>query len=549
MTAPTNTPPSGVRPPLPASATGPTPPQPPAPPTFVKPGTPPPPGGFTTAGGTTPPGGPTFVKPTIYDGPPAPKAFALAALGLALFAGLLLAEKPAGIGLALLALGLVAACWTLIDDDRRGPFVISSLLAAAALGVVPAFRDSEWVTTLSLLGALTLASIAVASARTWRETFAGMFGWLVQLFPAPMVFFGQGIKRASSKRWSLAGPVARGVTMAAFLVFVFGALFSAADEQFAEVVRDLTDWDLDLGSIVFRICLFAIVLALAGALWLVSATRKDRPAKEASTQLGRTEWTIALGSVVVLFAGFVALQLPEFFGGDNVVQLTRGLTYAENARAGFVQLTFAAMLTLAVVAGAVRYGPAGDLAVRLLSGALCLLTVVVLVSALHRLGLYTGAYGQTRTRFSLTALMYWLGAVLLLVVIAGGLRQTSWLPRTLVLVSAVFAIGTVVMNPDARVAERNVERYAATGDVDPYYLATLSADALPELRALPSPTEECVASQIADRTLGADAFGKPAGDPIVGLNLGRARGRQAIEGVQLQQYSSPKCWRVTWDGR
>ncbi len=555
MTAPTNAPLSGARPPLPEAGSG-VPGPPPsaptsatatAPPTFVKPGTPPPPGGFTTptGGGSVPPGGPDFVKPVIYDGPPAPKAFALAALGLALFTGLFLAEKPAGVGVAMLSLGIVAACWTLIETERRGPFVILTLAGAAALGVVPAFRDSEWVTTLSLLGALTLTSIAVASARTWRETFVGMFGWAVQLFPAPLVFFGQGIKRASSRRWSLAGPVARGITLAAFLVFVFGALFSAADEQFAEVVRDLTDWDLDFASIVVRSCLFAVVLAMAGALWLVSATRKDRPAKEASTKLGRTEWTIALAAVVVLFAGFVALQLPEFFGGDNVVQLTAGLTYAENARTGFVQLTLAAMLTLLVVAGAVRYGPAGDLTVRLLSGALCLLTVVVLVSALHRLGLYTGAYGQTRTRFTLYALMLWLGAVLLLVVVAGGAQRTGWLPRTLVLISAVFALGTVVMNPDARVAERNVERFAETGQVDPRYLATLSADALPELKALPTPMEECVASEIAGRTLNLDSVGTPQGDPLVGLNLGRARGRDAIEGVQLWQESSAPCAGLT----
>lgn len=531
MTAPTITPAAGVQPPhavsgqpAPAGAGAGSP----VPPTFVKPGSPPPPGGFTPA----PPAGPVFERPSMYDGPPAPRAFALAALGLALFTGLLLAEQPAGVGLAALSLGLVAACWTLVEEDRRGPFVIATLVGAAVLGVVPAFRDSEWVTSLSLIGALTLTSVAVASARTWRELFVGMFGWIAKLFPAPAVFFAQGVKRAASRRVSLAGPVARGTMMGALVVFVFGALFSAADDEFAQLVRTLFDWNLDLSSIVLRSFLFAVVLALAGALWLVSATRKDRPAQAAATRLGRTEWTITLGAAVVVFAGFLAVQLPAFFGGDNVVQLTEGLTYASNARTGFVQLTLAAMLTLAVVAAAVRYGPGEDLAVRLLCGALCLLTIVVLASALHRLGLYTDAYGQTRTRFSLTSLMYWLGAVLLLVVVVGGLRRTTALPRVLVLVSAVFAIGTVVANPDARVAEGNVERYAATGDIDPDYLRTLSADALPSLVALPDPLESCISSQIAIATLGSTTL-EPSldtgSDPLVGLNLGRARGRQVIE--------------------
>lgn len=533
MTAPTFTPPSGVQPPHAASGQ----PSPAGagaasqvPPTFVKPGTPPPPGGFTPA----PPAGPVFERPAKYDGPPAPRAFALAALGLALFTGLLLAEQPAGLGLAFLSLGIVAACWTLVSEERRGPFVMAALGGAAVLGVVPAFRDSEWVTSLSLLGAVTLTSVAVASAKSWRELFASMFGWFVKLFPAPAVFFGQSVGRAASRRFSLAGPVARGTMMGAFLVFVFGALFSAADDEFAELVRTLFDWNLDVQSIVVRTLLFGVVLALAGALWLVSATRKDRPAREASTRLGRLEWTIALGAAVVVFAAFLAVQLPAFFGGDDVVQLTDGLTYAGNARTGFVQLTVAAILTLAVVASAVRYGPGDgeDLAVRLLCGALCLLTVVVLASALHRLGLYTDAYGQTRTRFSLTSLMYWLGAVLLLVVVVGGLRRTGSLPRVLVLVSAVFAIGTVVANPDARVAEGNVERYAATGDIDPDYLTTLSADALPQLAPLPDALESCISSYIAMSTLGSATL-EPSldtgSDPLVGLNLGRARGREVVE--------------------
>lgn len=475
-----------------------------------------------------PPAPPAFVKPSLYDGPPAPRRYGLAALALALFAGVAVADQAAGLALALLCIGIAAAAWTL-PSERRGPFTAATLAAAAVLGAMPFFRDSEWVTSLSLIGALTLASIAVAGAQTWRELAASMFTWFVKLFPAPAVFFGQGIKRASSQRWSQAGPVLRGLALATLLVLVFGALFSAADAEFEQLVHDLFDWNLDFESIVVRLFIFGFVLALGGALWLVSATRKDRPAKEATTRLGRTEWTIALGSLVVLFGGFVLLQLPEFFGGDDVVQLTDGLTYADNARMGFVQLTVAAILTLAVVMSAAYHGPSGDLFVRLLSGALCLLTVVVLISALHRLGLYTDAYGATRTRFSLHRLMYWLGAVLLLVVVLGGLRKTVWLPRTIVAASALFAIGTVALNPDARVAERNVARYDATGDIDTGYLGTLSADAMGELEPLPAATRSCVAGLIQD-----DALGGPDGrDTVLSLNLSRTRARTLADAYEV----------------
>lgn len=505
------------------------------------PTTPPIPG--PTPGGPTwtpvdgaPPAPPAFVKPSMYDGPPAPRRYGLAALALALFAGLAVAEQAAGLALALLCVGLAAAAWTL-PAERRDAFTGGTLVAAGVLGAVPFFRDSEWVTSLSLLGALTLASIAVAGTQTWRELAASMFQWFVKLFPAPAVFFGQGVKRASSRRWSSAGPVLRGLTLATALVLVFGALFSAADAEFEQLVRDLFDWDLDVDSIIARSVLFAFVLALAGALWLVSATRKDRPAQEASTRLGRTEWGIALGSLVVLFGGFVLLQLPEFFGGDDIVQLTDGLTYADNARMGFVQLTVAAILTLAVVMSASYNGPSGDLLVRMLSGALCLLTVVVLASALHRLGLYTDAYGATRTRFSLHKLMYWLGAVLLLVVVLGGVGRTAWLPRVLVGVSALFAIGTVALNPDARVAERNVARFETTERIDTRYLGTLSADAMGELGPLPPAVRSCVAGQIQGAALG----GPDGRDTVLSLNLSRAQARDTARayGAPAQRTGGP----------
>ena len=73
-----------------------------------------------------------------------------------------------------------------------------------------------------------------------------------------------------------------------------------------------------------------------------------RPARApAKVALGRLEWALPLGALVVLFAGFVALQLTTLFGGERHVLETAGLTYAEYARSGFAQLLAVAALTLA----------------------------------------------------------------------------------------------------------------------------------------------------------------------------------------------------------
>ena len=109
---------------------------------------------------------------------------------------------------------------------------------------------------------------------------------------------------------------------------------------------------------------------------------------------------------------------------------TTGLTYAEYVHQGFGQLTFA---TAADVPG--RLGrraarprprprrPAPGCGSR--SALLCVLTLVVVASALHRMDLYQDAYGFTRLR--------------LLVDLVRGLARPAW--WSLVMVAGIAAAG------------------------------------------------------------------------------------------------------------
>jgi hypothetical protein len=156
---------------------------------------------------------------------------------------------------------------------------------------------------------------------------------------------------------------------------------------------------------------------------------------------------------------------------------TAGLTYAEYAHQGFGQLMAAAALTLAVIALARRDSPV----LTLLIGLLCALTLVVLASALKRLELYEEAFGFTRLRLLAHAAILWLGALFVLIVAAGALKRTRRLPRATVALSAAAALAFALANPDARIAEHNLERFEETGKIDRVYLVHLSADARREV--------------------------------------------------------------------
>jgi hypothetical protein len=184
------------------------------------------------------------------------------------------------------------------------------------------------------------------------------------------------------------------------------------------------------------------------------------------------------------------------FGGHAYLQQTTGLTYAEYVHAGFGQLTVATMLTLTVVAWAARKAAPGrrrDFAL----GALCVMTIVVVVSALSRMRLYEEAYGFTRLRLLVSVFEGWLGVLVLLVIVAGVVGARHWLVPVAVRLGAAGLLGLAIINPDLYIAQHNIARADAPVAIDLQYLGQLSTDAYPALIRLPDQQSECARRQAA----------------------------------------------------
>ena len=207
---------------------------------------------------------------------------------------------------------------------------------------------------------------------------------------------------------------------------------------------------------------------------------------------------------------------------------TAGLSYAEYAREGFYQLLVVAFLTLAVVAVASRRrgerSGRRPTPVELLLGLLCALTLVVLVSALRRLGLLEDTYGFTVTRLLGHAATLWVGAVLIIVAVAGATRRTALVPRAVVAVSAAGILAFSLLNPEGLVAGQNVDRYERTGKIDTWYLMELGPDATPALARLPRPLARRLVEQTTREAPGDDGFFEQ--------NLARVRALDAAASVR-----------------
>ena len=79
---------------------------------------------------------------------------------------------------------------------------------------------------------------------------------------------------------------------------------------------------------------------------------------------------------------------------------------------------------------------------RVLLGALCALTLVVVASALYRMHVYEEAYGFTRLRVLVSVFEAWLGLVIVLTIAAVARLRGPWVPLVALLSGAVMLLAS-----------------------------------------------------------------------------------------------------------
>jgi hypothetical protein len=324
---------------------------------------------------------------------------------------------------------------------------------------------------------------------------ARAFGWARRAVPDRALTW---TKRPSPARVGVVGAVTL------LLLLVFGGLFASADPAFARLIEVLTpEWNPYEAyghALVFGIVLCFV---LFGGYLLRFAPKLDALAPRPMRPVPNWEWAAPLAVLDVLFIAFVVVQATVLFGGHAHVLETDGLTYAEYARQGFWQLLWVSALTLLVLSAVIRVAgrdaKSGRRLLRILVGTLCATSVVVVISAIHRMWLYQQAYGFSTERLMVITIELWLAAVFILVAFAGFRMTGQWLSRAILIAGAVALLGLAAMNPERLIADRNIDRYEQTGLLDTDYLLGLSADIEPALARLPEPVRVCAAYRMDDR--------------------------------------------------
>ncbi|WP_169732460.1 DUF4153 domain-containing protein [Haloglycomyces albus] len=401
-----------------------------------------------------------------------------------------------GIGLALIGI-LSIAIPTFVARHRLTSFGWTAAALSAALWAMVAVRDANWLAVLCALTAIALTPIALSQPRRFTGFFRSVFETLSGCVDAANWTTGSFRSRIPT---GSTGRVGITVLITMGLLVVFTTLFAYADPDFAALILSLIpQWDI--ASFTWSVIVAGLVAGSATLWAYMAASRSIQVDRDSQPRqpVSLFEFALPLAALNILFFVFVGVQAGRLFGGSDRIGSVEELTVASYARTGFAELGFASALTLAVIVVAAWKAPTASqkerLATRVLLGGICVLTLLVVASAIQRMTLYFDAFGLTRLRLTAFAGELWIGGMFVLLLACLWRLRANWLHRGVVLFSAAILLGLALINPDRFIAQYNIDHQTAGDGVDAAYLSGLSHDAIPAIMDIEDEElRECVIS-------------------------------------------------------
>jgi hypothetical protein len=418
-------------------------------------------------------------------------ALLTSALGVAV-----LFSAEAGVNWAIwVAAASISVAASRIAGQKRVELPLLGLLIwATVLSLGLGIRDTDSIRPLIVISDMMLLGLAVIAigAESWSVLSAKLLA--VVPFLAPFRAWRATTYETADSLRSISSPRARsivkGALLSAPLVLVLIALLGNADPVIRWGTDRLTGWLPDW-SFLPRLLFFGFLLSITLGVNSISsrqvgASLPDMPALARRFSIGLTEQRMMLWSAAVVLWLFVLLQVSYLIQPPPAA-LNSGVTFAEYARRGFGELSFAATIVGAIIL-VLEFTRPSDTAERdrkmlaRLELALLLALELVLVSAFRRVVLYEQAYGFTTGRLFPQAYMVAMSLVLiaLAIEVARGSVSISFGRRVAEIGLGVFTI-LVFWNYEAWIVNRNIDRAAQSGKFDSRYAATLSGDAIPTL--------------------------------------------------------------------
>jgi len=447
----------------------------------------------------------------------------LAALGTAALGAAILFSAEAGINwpiwVAAASLSVIVARYV-SAKKVESPLLI--LLAwALILAVRFAISDTPFIRALIVLSDAMLLGLAMITlgVASWSDLSAKLLAAVPWLAPVRVLGGTAHEVTATPRSFSSSRTrsLAIGGVLSVLMIVVLVGLLGSADPVISWSTDHIAAWLPDW-SFPPRVLFFAFLLALTLGANSIAARQMTPnipryPELSVKPTLGVTEQRMLLWSSAVVLWLFVLLQ-ASYLVHSPPTAVGSGVTFAEFARRGFGQLSFAATLVGAIIlileyARPFTATERERATLRHLELALIVALELILVSAFRRVILYEQAYGFTTARLVAQAYMIAMALALVALALEIGRERISiaFGRRVAEIALGVFTV-LALWNFEGWIVNRNIDRAQATGKFDAMYASRLSNDAIPTLvrrRAeIPQPARDSVDLRFACKRVSAE---------------------------------------------
>ncbi|PKM68908.1 MAG: hypothetical protein CVU95_02160 [Firmicutes bacterium HGW-Firmicutes-2] len=411
---------------------------------------------------------------------------------IALMSTLFFVDQDLGISVFMTTVLTVAAIWHFKKEAKlpigKDYFYLSGYVIILSLNF--AVTTVDVIRVLSALLLIGLVMTLSYSHLTFKwptylvESMNHYIGALSNFFK----YFNHGSK-AYSKHASIFKQIGIGMIIALPILLVASALMTSADAAFGELMHqsfEILEMDV-IWDTIERVVVFIIIACFFYGLsiYLIRSTQIKMEKTEVTSApvVNHEVIPVLVGGTVLLLLNllyliFAYVQIRFLFLAQST-ELLKNYDYASYAREGFFELLVLSILnTLGVLF--VKKFVKSSLVIRIGLTVTVFCTYIMVASSFYKMYLYESMYGYTRLRLYVYLILLFM-AIFMSLIALGIWRPHYKVIEWGIMVGLVYYLVISFVNIDGMIVRNNLRQFEETGNLDLYYLTTLSEDGMPDL--------------------------------------------------------------------